>query len=456
MKVPSFVTKLFTSIVSSQGGVSGGGWFPLIKEPYGGAWQNNDPLTVDSLLAVDSIFACLTLIAGDVAKLRFVLKEKDSSGIWSETSSPSFSPFLKKPNRFQNHIQFKEAWILSKLTKGNTYGLKMRDNRGVVTSIFILDPDRVTPMVASDGEIYYQLAQDNLNGVSESADLVPASEIIHDRMNCLFHPLVGISPIFASALAASQGQSIQRDSQTFFNNGARPSGILTAPGAIGDDTALRLKQHWEENYTGKNSGRVAVLGDGLSFVQMKSKAVDSQLVEQLKLTSETVCSTFHVPPFKIGVGPIPAGQKVQDLNQIYYADCLQRLIEDMELCLDEGLSLQGLYSVELDLEGLLRMDSETQHRVLGQGIKDSLYTPNGARAKVNLPPIEGGDTIYMQQQNYSLSALSKRDAKEDPFATTGKTPAPAAERIDPEPLTEEEQIKMLSMFVEKELFAYEH
>lgn len=46
---------------------------------------------------------------------------------------------------------------------------------------------------------------DNLSTLEEGLT-VPASEIIHDRMNCLFHPLVGISPIFACGLAAMAGK----------------------------------------------------------------------------------------------------------------------------------------------------------------------------------------------------------------------------------------------------------
>ncbi|WP_416380911.1 hypothetical protein, partial [Klebsiella pneumoniae] len=34
---------------------------------------------------------------------------------------------------------------------------------------------------------------------------VPAREVIHDRFNCLFHPLIGLSPIYAAGLAAMQG-----------------------------------------------------------------------------------------------------------------------------------------------------------------------------------------------------------------------------------------------------------
>ena len=55
------------------------------------------------------------LAASDVAKLRVKLVERDTDGIWSETSNPAYSPVLRKPNLFQNRIQFWECWILSKL-----------------------------------------------------------------------------------------------------------------------------------------------------------------------------------------------------------------------------------------------------------------------------------------------------------------------------------------------------
>jgi hypothetical protein len=52
-------------------------------------------------------------------------------------------------------------------------------------------------------------------------------------------------------------------------------------------------------------------------------------------------------------------------------------------------------------------------------------SPNEGRQKLNLPPVKGGDNPFLQQQNYSLEALAKRDAKDDPFATS-KPPAPVS------------------------------
>ena len=41
-----------------------------------------------------------------MAKMRLKLVEQDADGIWTETESPAFSPVIRKPNAYQNRIQF--------------------------------------------------------------------------------------------------------------------------------------------------------------------------------------------------------------------------------------------------------------------------------------------------------------------------------------------------------------
>jgi len=441
---------------STVSGSRGGGWFPWINEPYTGAWQRNDEWKAPTVLGHYAVYACVTLIANDIGKLRQRLMELDDNGIWKETSSPSFSPVLRKPNGYQNHIQFKQWWQTSKLTKGNAYALKQRDNRGIVTALYLLDPDRVTVLVTASGEVYYQCGGDDLNDIEQTGVTVPASEIIHDRMNCLFHPLVGIPPLYACALAACQSLKMQNDSSTFFENGARPGGILSAPGAISDETAARLKAHWDANYTGQNAGRVAVVGDDLKFQQMKMSATDSQLIEQFKLTAEMICTAFHVPPSKVGVTTAANGVTAAQENQKYYSDCVQILCEEYEACMDDGLALPDRYGVELDVDGLLRLDMGTLVETLSAAVGGGIMTPNAAMLKLNQPPVEGGDTVYLQQQNYSLSALAKRDASADPFGTsqpasTESTSAATSEPAEPTDEQIQDSAKMLALLIEKRL-----
>jgi HK97 family phage portal protein len=423
--------------------------YPLVNEPFTGAWQRNIALRPESVATFHAVYSCITLIASDVSKVRVRLVEQDDNGIWSETFSPTFSPVLAKPNRYQNRIKFYEQWIVSKLVHGNTYVLKERDNRGsgplqgAVRAMYILDPLRTRALVAPDGEVFYQLSNDNLAGLNtESGDnlVVPASEIIHDVCVPLYHPLCGVSPLTACGLAAATGLNIQRQSSTFFGQQSQPSGILVAPGRINEEDAKRLKAHWEANYSGSNVGRVAVVGDGLKYEAMSFNAVDSQLIEQLKWSAETVCSAFHVPTHKISIGPQPTYTNIEALDQQYYSQCLQSLFENIELCLDEGLGLTDLvgktYGTEFDLDDLMRMDTATMIKALADGVKGALLAPNEGRKRLGYKPVEGGDTPYLQQQDFSLAALAKRDSK-DPFAAPA--PAPSPDPAVPPPASDQQR-----------------
>lgn len=437
MRILGFEIMRTKAAPNSLSGVDNrGAWWPMVKESFMGAWQRNVEVKLADVLAFPAAFRCISLIPSDIAKVRLRLVERDSEGIWKETTSPAFSPVMRKPNRFQTRIQFITSWMESKLIHGNTYVLKERDNRNVVVRMYVLDPTRVTVLVGEDGGIYYRLSRDDLSNV-DSDVTVPASEIIHDRWNTFYHPLVGLSPIYAAGLAAVQGMHMQQYSAKFFRNNARPGGILSAPGEINDADAARLKELFEQNFTGDNSGRVAVLGSNLQFKPMTLSAHDSEMILQLKWTGETVCSVFGVPAYKAGIGTTTY-DNVAALNQRYYEDCLQRHIEDIEACLDEGLELPENYGTEFDLDDLLRMDQATLVKTLAEGVKGGLVKPDEGRRKLNLGKVKGGDQVFLQQQNYSLEALAKRDAKEDPFAKApsgGNTPP--AEDEDPKPSEEE-------------------
>jgi HK97 family phage portal protein len=183
--------------LSLSGVDSGRGWTTIFSSANGWGWQSDEKLSNDDLIKSNPVYACTTLIASDIGKVPLRLMAL-ASNVWSETISPAFTPVLRKPNKFQTRQQFIESWVISKLLHGNTYVLKARDGRGIVTAMYVLDPNRVTPLVAQNGDVYYQLQRDDLSRMPNDMPAVPASEIIHDRMECLFHPLVGISPLIAA------------------------------------------------------------------------------------------------------------------------------------------------------------------------------------------------------------------------------------------------------------------
>jgi phage portal protein BeeE len=114
-----------------------------------GGWQRGLQLEpIGALTAFGAVWACNTRIANDIGKLEPLLLQRQSDGTWQRASeaSPYWRP-LRKPNNFQNRVQFLVLWVTFKLLFGNVYALKLRDERTMVRSLFILDPRRVTPMV---------------------------------------------------------------------------------------------------------------------------------------------------------------------------------------------------------------------------------------------------------------------------------------------------------------------
>jgi HK97 family phage portal protein len=410
------------------------GWYPLVQEGFTGAFQKNIVCRQEDILTYHAVYTCLRLIVSDIGKLRIKYIEQDSDGIWAEGFNSAYSKVLRNPNHYQTRQQFIELWVVSKLIQGNTYILKERDNRGGpgrgnVSAMYVLDPKRVRVLVAPDSSVYYALSTDPLSKL-EQAVIVPASEIIHDLMMPLYHPLCGIAPLQACNLAASQGLRLQNQSVDFAANGSQPSGVLTTAMDIDDDQARAIQKRWQEQFTGANAGKVAVLGLDLKYAPMMMKLVDAQFIEQLKITAEQVCSAFGVPPYMAGVGAPPAYNNIEALNQQYYSQALQAHIEAIEALLDKGLEMADNKGTELDLDGLLRMDTLTKMNAAEKAITSGMSPDEVRKRFYGLGSVKGGSAPYLQQQNYSLEALAKRDAKEDPFASKTTTPPSAPPAAD--------------------------
>lgn len=438
--------------------VSGGRWLTIF-DSFTGAWQTDTSLDEQSILRQSTVYACIRQIANDISKLplQLIAPIAPRSSVWQPTENAAYTPVLRKPNGFQTRIEFFFWWLVSLLVAGNTYVLKVRDGSGNVRKMFVLDPFKVVPLVAPSGEVFYQLDAEHLAGIGVQVR-VPALDIIHQKYMPLNHPLMGCSPLQVAGNSASAALSIAKHTKGFYANSARPAGVLEAPMDITETQANAIKTAWQEFQKPENQGKVAVLEKGLKFTQLSINAVDSQTLETLKYTAEDICVAFGVPAWKIGAGPMPTANNAELSERVYYTQTLQPLIEGIELLIDEGLNLSAVVGVEFDLKYLLRLDSLARIKFWGEGTKAGIFAPDEARADFNLAPVPGGATPYLQQQNYSLAALAKRDAQEDPFATAAPAAPAAGEEAEelPGDLADKVEAGELSEDEARELAAERH
>jgi hypothetical protein len=275
----------------------------------------------------------------------------------------------------------------------------------------------VKPFVTEDGDVYYQIDPTTCQA-SASADetIVPASEIIHDRGLTPYHPLCGVSPIFACATSSSAGQPHSIAGDAIFRECGPP--VRNADGARAKSTTARPKRvssrQTEAATTGANIGRLLVAGNGLKyepFSMMSACRFPARRTAELDgISTSRARSWFRRRSSASPTGT--SGKADEQSDMAYYKQTLQCDIEEIELLLDEGLGLGPVpgnaYGTELDIEGFIAHGPEVAGRSAGDrhASQDASRPQRRAVVKKTLPPVEGGESPMIQQQNYSLARPS--------------------------------------------------
>jgi HK97 family phage portal protein len=388
------------------------GWWPIVREPYTGAWQLNDPVTTDTALSNASVFGVVSGIAQDLSKIAPpLLLQQDDNGFWFETTNPAYTPVLRRPNRYQTDQQFLEQWALSRLLTGNVYVLKNYDERGVVNQLDILNPSRVKVLVAPDGSVYYELQADDLAGISSKTPpvVVPARDIIHDRYNCLYHRMQGVSPLYAAAAAVMQAQVIQTSSSAHFAKGGRIGGFLIAPTKLDPLSAERIRADLAEK--AQSGSNIIVADFGMKFEPFSATAVNQQLIEQLGWTEEKICEVFRMPISILNSSKQPPYANAEASMLQYKALCLEPHLTAIAKTLAYGLNLPTYLKLEFDDTLLIWMETSTRVSAAKAAIVSGM-SPNEVRETYyGLGPVKGGELPYLQQQQWPVAQLSERPAE---------------------------------------------
>jgi len=178
---------------------------------------------------------------------------------------------------------------------------------------------------------------------------------------------------------------------TFFENDARPSGILkVSPG--GAEQLETLKQVWDAKYAGtRNAHRIAVLSGDADFQSVSMRPEDAQFLEQRKLSATEVARIFRVPRWIIGAeagsSMTYANVEQQSLAFVTYALRPWLVLIEQSLSEDRDLFPANHYC-EFLVDALLRADSATRADIYTKGLhpQTGWLTREEVRRLENLAP----------------------------------------------------------------------
>lgn len=416
---------------ASLGNLLGGGGNGDI--PYAGAWQQNvrDAQSAGPhMFANTGIFSCMNVISSDISVIPPEVLITDANGIRNVHTNHPYTALLQNPNSFQTQLQFVQEYMLSKLRAGNTYVLMLRDARYVVNEMFVLNPNCVQPLITDTGDVFYRLSRDPLANLSDSV-VVPARDIVHDRNMALWHPLVGMSPLFAACMNAMIMGRIQMNSEHFFRNMARTSGVLVAPGKVEPAVAKKLQADWESNYSGGGIGRTAVLTNGFDYKPMSPQtAVESEMVNQLRWGIEEISRVFGVPAYRIGEMNKATYRNSEQQARDYVKNCIGYHIRCFEQSVGRGLGLANGVEIRFNLTELFRMEQDVRYAAHKLALDAGFKTINEVRYEEDLPPVPGGDKPRVQMQSVPLEIA---DALANAQIAEKLTPPPAPKPAAPAP-----------------------
>lgn len=297
------------------------------------------------------------------------------------------------------------------------FWVKVRMDGGGLVGVIPVPPSRMEIR----GDSWLEPEQFVVHGSRGELKLGP-DEVVHFHGYDPDDLREGSSPIAALRSLLAEEFEATRSREQMWRNGGRMSGVLKRPADAPkwDPTSrTRFGESWKAYTSGGGSaGGTPILEDGMDYVQLALDPAKAQYIEARKLTREEVAAAYHIPLPMVGILDHATFSNIREQHQQLYQDTLgpwlQMIQEEIALQLIPDLpDADGVY-VEFNLQEKLRGSFEEQASQLQTAVGAPWLLRNEARARMNLPAIDGGDDLITPLNVLVGDMASPTDTAPDP------------------------------------------
>jgi HK97 family phage portal protein len=318
-------------------------------------------VTPETALATADAYSCIRALSDAAASLPLLAYRRTAAG--RERFDGPVADLLDRPAPAVTQANLVAQIVAHLNLYGNSFIGKFRNGAGRVEQLACLHPARVVPELRGGLPFY------TVTGPKGERSTHGPADVIHVR-GLSVDGLVGLSPVRQCRQALGLSSTLTEHAARFFQNDARPSGIIKmAHGdSGGPDSQLEyLRAAWTQGHAGMaNAHRVAVMAGEIEFIPISMPADDAQFLEQRKLSATEVARIFRVPPWMIGADAgssmTYANVEQQALAFVTYSLRPWLVLIEQALTADPDLFPAGTYC-EFLLDALLRADSSTRAAV---------------------------------------------------------------------------------------------
>ena len=167
----------------------------------------------------------------------------------------------------------------------------------------------------------------------------------------------------------------------------------------------KLRESWQKIYGGtQNTGKVAVLEEGVDYQPISIPPDDAQFIETKKFQINEVARLFRIPPHLIGDLEKSSFNNIEQQSLEFVKYTLTPWIVRWEQALNKTLLLPSErkeYFIKFNVEGLLRGDYQSRMQGYATARQNGWMSANDIRELEDLNPIsdaEGGN-LYLINGN---------------------------------------------------------
>ena len=356
-----------------------------------------------------TLFACVSLIAGDLARLPLILyRRRKDGGKDRATDHPLYDILHNVANTETTSFNWREAGQIHCLLWGNHFSFIERNRMGVIKGLWQMAEPSQLEMKRVGGKIVYKYK----NGDGQ--------EVVRDRSEIFhvagfgFNGLYGKSMVTLAREAIGLGLATEQFGAKYFGEGTHPAGALEMDGYLGDKRDAYVKA-FKKGYSGLGkSHSVMLLEGGAKYKPMTIPLEDAQFLETRNYQKIEVCGMLHVPPHKVAIhGQNSNYNNLEQENASYVDSCLMHWLVRWESTISHQLLTpaerkSGLFA-EFLVDGLLRGDSAARSDYYAKMVANGAMSPNDIRAKENQNPIEGGDQYFIPLNYMTLKQAGEID-----------------------------------------------
>lgn len=359
-----------------------------------------EPDLDERVLADATYFACMKVLCESIGKLPLkLLKYNEKNGVETARKHPLYSLLHDRPNPYMTSTSFWSTVECNRNHYGNAYVWIQGAGRHM--KLWILPSEDVevwwddAKILADQPDLYY------LYSGGGKLYRFGSEEILHFKSSNTLDGIVGISVQDQLKSTIQGGVKSQNMLNKMYNNGFTAKTVLNYTGSLNDANVNELVRMVEAYGKGELSNEgienVIPIPVGFSLNPLNIKLADNQFIETKQYTALQIASAFGIKPYQIGdyTKSSYASAEAQQLS--FYVDTLLYIIKQYEDEISYKLlsphEFNDGYHFKFNVSVILRADLATQIDTLSKGVAGFIYTPNEARAMLDLEAKEGGDKL---------------------------------------------------------------